>query len=188
MWAEANDERAKEIGQGGIQVGLRGPAPKPTAIRIMNGNPSRRPLPDNEPQYVTGVPERPKGMSAGARRVWDELIAEMAPSGVLRLVDAGALAMLSEDSAMLETLRKGLAEMAREINKQAKKQGKSVVGGPMVHLSRTIEGRRTLASIRELTAQIIVQRREFGLTPASNSRVAGSASGLADPLEAALCG
>ncbi len=96
--------------------------------------------------------------------------------------------MLCEDIAMLETLRKGLEQMAREIAKQAKKQGKSVVGGPMVHLSRTIEGRRTLATIRELTAQVIVQRREFGLTPASNSRVAGTASGLIDPLEAALCG
>jgi phage terminase small subunit len=154
----------------------------------LNGNPSRRPLPENEPQYTTGVPERPKGMSAEARRVWNELVREMAPSGVLRLVDAGALAMLCEDTAMLETLRKGLADMAKEIAKQAKKQGKSVVGGPMVHLSRTIEGRRTLATIRELTAQVIVQRREFGLTPASNSRVAGSASGTIDPLEAALCG
>jgi phage terminase small subunit len=101
----------------------------------LNGNPSRRPLPENEPQYTTGVPERPKGMSAEARRVWNELVREMAPSGVLRLVDAGALAMLCEDTAMLETLRKGLADMAKEIAKQAKKQGKSVVGGPMVHLS-----------------------------------------------------
>jgi phage terminase small subunit len=128
-------------------------------------------------------------MSAGARRAWDALVAEMAPSGVLRPVDAGALAMLCEDVAMLEILRKGLGEMAREIAKQAKKQGKSVVGGPMVHLSRTIEGRRTLSTIRELAAQIIVQRREFGLTPASNSRVAAGSSPMSmDPLEAALCG
>jgi hypothetical protein len=114
----------------------------------------------------------------------------MAPSGVLRPVDAGALAMLCEDMAMLELLRKGLGEMAREIAKQAKKQGKSVVGGPMVHLSRTIEGRRTLSTIRELAAQIIVQRREFGLTPASNSRVESSGIGgsIMDPLETALCG
>jgi phage terminase small subunit len=169
-------------------MGLRGPAPQPTAIRVLNGNPARRPLPASEPQYATGVPNKPSGLSPGARRAWDALVAEMAPSGVLRLVDAGALAMLCEDIAMLETMRKGLAEMAREIAKQAKKQGKSVVGGPLVHLSRTIEGRRTLSTIRELSAQIIVQRREFGLTPASNSRVAAGAGGTIDPLEAALCG
>ena len=111
---------------------------------------------------------------------------------MLRLVDAGALAMLCEDISMLETLRKGLNQMAREVAAEAKKRGKSVVGGPMVHLSRTIEGRRTLSTIRELTAQIIVQRREFGLTPASNSRVEATGvfggAGFMDPLEAALCG
>lgn len=129
-------------------------------------------------------------MSPGARRAWDGLVAEMAPSGVLRPVDAGALAMLCEDIAMLDVLRKGLAQMAGEIAKQAKNQNKSVVGGPMVHLSRTIEGRRTLATIRELSGQIIVQRREFGLTPASNTRVESSGvnGSLMDPLEAALCG
>ena len=91
---------------------------------------------------------------------------------------------------MLDVLRKGLAQMAGEIAKQAKNQNKSVVGGPMVHLSRTIEGRRTLATIRELSGQIIVQRREFGLTPASNTRVESSGvnGSLMDPLEAALCG
>jgi hypothetical protein len=122
-------------------------------------------------------------MSDAGGQVWDGLVAEMAPSGVLRLVDAGALSALCEDIAMLETLRKGLEEMAHEIEKQGERQGKSVVGGPMVHLSRTIEGRRTLSTIRELAAQIIIQRREFGLTPASNSRVTAGADATVDPLE-----
>src|ERR1700677_1826042 len=101
-----------------------GRTPTPTAIRILNGNPSRRPLPTNEPQYTPGVPERPKGMSPGARKEGDGLVGEMALSGVLRLVDAGALAMLCEDIALLGTLRRGLAEMTRQIAKQAKAQGK----------------------------------------------------------------
>ena len=53
----------------------------------------------------------------------------------------------------------------------------------MVHLSRAVEGRRTLSTIRELAAQIIVQRREFGLTPASNSRVTAGAAATVDPQE-----
>ena len=173
-------------------MGLRGPAPKPTAIRIRNGNPSRRPLPANEPQYTPGVPDRPPGMSAGARKVWNGLISEMTGSGVLRLVDAGALAMLCEDIALLATLRRGLQEMANEIRNQAKAQGKKVPGGAMVHLSRTIEGRRTLSTIAELAIRVNMQRREFGLTPASNSRVeangGGVGGGFMDPLESALCG
>src|SRR5580700_3248398 len=111
---------------------MSGPAPKPKKIRILEGNPAWRPLPASEPKYAARVPDRPAGMSAGARRAWAALVAEMAPSGVLRPVDAGALAMLCEDMAMLEIMRKGLAQMASEIAKQAKKLGKSVVGGPMV--------------------------------------------------------
>jgi phage terminase small subunit len=157
----------------------------------MNGNPSRRPLPENEPKYAPGVPDRPVGMTAGARKQWDTLVSEMAASGVLRMVDAGALAMLCEDLAMLDSLRKGLYQMVREIKNQAKAQGKKVPGGALVHLSRTTEGRRTLSTIQELKAQIIIQRREFGLTPASNSRVEATFGGgqmNMDPLEAALCG
>jgi len=48
-----------------------------------------------------------------------------------------------------------------------------------------------LSTIQELSARIIVQRREFGLTPASNGRVqtaGGAGSGFMDPLEKALCG
>jgi phage terminase small subunit len=171
-------------------VGLRGPPPKPTRIRMLEGNRGRRPLPGNEPQYPPGVPERPSGMSAGARKIWDMLVGEMAASGVLRPVDALALMQLCEDQAMLDTLRKGMDQMARELSKKAKENKRDLPGGPLIQLSRTIEGRRTLSTIRELSAQIIVQRREFGLTPASNGRVqaAGPGSGFMDPLERALCG
>ena len=172
-------------------MGLRGPPPKPTHIRILEGNRGRRPLPANEPQYPPGVPERPSGMSAGGRKIWITLVSEMAASGVLRTVDALALMQLCEDQAMLDTLRKGMAEMTREISKKAKEKKMELPGGPLIQLSRTIEGRRTLSTIRELSAQIIVQRREFGLTPASNGRVqtaGGSGSGFMDPLEQALCG
>jgi len=172
-------------------MGLRGPPKTPTSIAAARGNPGRRPLPKNEPKYEPGVPPRPSGLSAGARKVWAALVREMAASRVLRTVDALALVQLCEDQAMLDELRKGLGEMAKTIATQAKEKGLALPGGALVQLSRTIEGRRTLATIRELSSQVIVQRREFGLTPASNGRVestGGGAFGYMDPLEKALCG
>ena len=170
-------------------MGLRGPAPKPTAIRIAEGNRARRPLPTNEPIYRAGVPDRPN-MSNGGRKIWDQLVIEMGPSGVLRSVDALALAQLCEDQSMLSEMRSGMQKMAREVAKQAKTKHQTLPGGPMVALSRTIEGRRTLATIRELSASIIAQRREFGLTPASNGRVqsSGASDQQMDSLESKLCG
>ena len=170
-------------------MGVRGTLPTPTKIRILNGNPSRRPLPTNEPQFAPGIPDRPP-MSAGARKQWDALVDEMALSGVLRRVDGGALAMLCEDLAMLDTLRKGLAAQAREITNKANEKKQQISGNALTALSRTTEGRRTLSTIRELSAQIIIQRREFGLTPSSSTRVqsSGGAAQFIDPLEQALCG
>jgi phage terminase small subunit len=171
-------------------MGVRGTLPTPTKIRILNGNPSRRPLPTNEPQFTPGIPDRPTGMSLGARKHWEGLVGEMADAGVLRRVDGGALAMLCEDLAMLDTLRKGLAGQAREITKKAREKKQQISGNALTALSRTTEGRRTLTTIRELSAQIIIQRREFGLTPSSSTRVQASGGGaqLDDPLERALCG
>src|ERR1700686_1526746 len=170
-------------------MGVRGTPPTPTKIRILNGNPSRRPLPVNEPQFTSGVPERPSGMSAGARKQWNELVGEMANAGILRRVDGGALAMLCEDEAMIHMLRTGLAAQAREITKKAKDKKQQITGNALTVLSRTTEGRRTLTSIRELAAQIIIQRREFGWTPSSSSRVQASGPGgqFIGPLERALC-
>jgi hypothetical protein len=91
---------------------------------------------------------------------------------------------------MLHMLRTGLAAQTREITKKAKDKKQQITGNALTALSRTTEGRRTLTSIRELTAQIIIQRREFGLTPSSSSRVQASGPGgqFIDPLERALCG
>jgi hypothetical protein len=171
-------------------MGIRGTLPTPTKIRMLNGNPSRRPLPTNEPQFAPGIPDRPKGMSVDARKHRDGLVHEMANAGVLRRVDGGALAMLCEDLAMLDTLRKGLASQAREITKKAKQKKQQISGNALTVLSRTTEGRRTFSTIRELSAQVIIQRREFGLTPSASTRVqaCGPGAGFIDPLEQALCG
>ena len=57
-------------------------------------------------------------------------------------------------------------------------------------LASSIDGRRLLSSIGEIANRIQIQYREYGLTPAANSRVeaSGGASGYVDPLEAAIAG
>jgi phage terminase small subunit len=149
-------------------------------------------MPAHEPKYETGVPDQPKGMSAGAKRVWDYLVVEMMTLGTLRRIDGYALAQLCEDEAMLQDLREGLAAKMRDMTAQAKKDKKPLSGNAAVEFSLTTAGRRVHRSIREAAAQIIVQRREFGLTPSSSGRV--EAIGLpdavrrvTDPLEMKLC-
>ena len=77
----------------------------------MEGNRARRPLPQDEPQYETGVPVAPP-MSPAAKRIWMQLVSQMLNLGVLRTVDSFALAQLCEDQALLDDLRRGMQAMA----------------------------------------------------------------------------
>jgi hypothetical protein len=90
---------------------------------------------------------------------------------------------------MLDTLRKGMAEMTQEISK-AKEKKMELPGGPLIQLSRTIEGRRTLSTIRELSAQIIVQRGNSASRPLERPGTDGGRFWFRfyGPLEQALCG
>ena len=52
-------------------MGVRGPIPKSAESRKYAGGAAHRPLPAARTSRNFGVPERPKGMTAAARRFWD---------------------------------------------------------------------------------------------------------------------
>ena len=170
-------------------MGLRGPAPKPTELRRIEGNPSRRPLPLNEPQFAPGIPSKPKKISRAASGVWDELVGEMASAAILRRVDRRALWQLSEDEAMLASAYEGIWSMASAIKREAKAQGKRLQHGEIMMLLTMKNGRMAMSAVGHLAARVIIERREFGLTPSSRSRIDAAADGGAmDALEMKLCG
>ena len=168
-------------------MGLRGPAPKPTGVRVLEGCRAHRPLPENEPQYPPGIPAKPKKMSRPAQRVWEELVDEMAPANVLRSVDQRALWQLAEDEALLAEAYAGLWRMIKAVEDKAKKEGKELPGGPLFALVSMTSGRLAMNAIRDLGARVLIERREFGLTPSSRTRLEATAEPAMDILEAKLC-
>jgi hypothetical protein len=127
-------------------------------------------------------------MSRPAKRIWDDLVNEMVAAGVLRAVDQRALWQLSEDEALLEEVYVGLRKMANALKAEAKKHGKSLPAGPIFALLGMTSGRLAMSAIRDLAARVIIERREFGLTPASRSRISASDPAAVDYFEAKLCG
>ena len=51
-------------------MGRRGPPPKPTRIRLLQGNPSKRPINKREPKPPDGSPRCPAWLSPEAKRTW----------------------------------------------------------------------------------------------------------------------
>ena len=169
-------------------MGLRGPAPKPTGVRVLEGCRAHRPLPVNEPQYARGIPAKPKKMSRQAQRMWKELVDEMVPANMLRNVDQRALWQLSEDEALLSEAYAGLWKMIRAVEDKAKTEGKELPGGPLFALISMTSGRLAMNAIRDLGSRVLIERREFGLTPSSRTRISAPGVGSMDSLEMKLCG
>jgi phage terminase small subunit len=65
---------------------MRGRLPKPTAAKVMAGNPGKRALPTNEPKPNRSV-TRPDWLTLGARQVWDQYAPVLIPIGLLTSAD-----------------------------------------------------------------------------------------------------
>ena len=66
---------------------MAGRPPKPTKLRILQGNPGKRPLPKAEPQPTIGIPTRPEWLSPEAKREWTRVVGELAELGLLAKID-----------------------------------------------------------------------------------------------------
>jgi len=72
-----------------------GRRPTPTALKILRGNPGKRPLNQDEPQPPKGPVVKPE-LSAGADRVWDALAPVCEAMGTLTAADVRVFATLCE--------------------------------------------------------------------------------------------
>jgi P27 family predicted phage terminase small subunit len=132
---------------------MPGPAPKPTALKIAEGNPGKRKLNSAEPR-PTGVAEIPPGLPAEARREWKLYAPQFAKLGLLTELDAPAFAMLCQAWA---SWKKHL--------RLAQKQGNIInVNGQKIPNPHLIRADKEAAKLSKLLA-------EFGATPASRSRI-----------------
>ena len=80
-----------------------GRPPKPTALKVLHGNPGNRPLNANEPTLPVGRPERPKFLrSKAARRHFEKQVAELLGMNVCTLRDGIIIGMLAHYLAWYE--------------------------------------------------------------------------------------
>jgi phage terminase small subunit len=54
-------------------MGIRGPKPKPTHLKLVLGNPGDRPLPEGEPD-PGGKPAKPHWLKGRPAELWDEVL------------------------------------------------------------------------------------------------------------------
>ena len=152
-------------------MGTRGPAPTPTVIRKAEGNPGKRPFNDREPQPRAVRPKMPKHLDERAQKEWKRLCPMLERLRVLTEADGMALAILCVDYSILLQAQESLAKAG--LLTKTQKTG-AIHQSPLLNI------------IAVTTDRVTRSLREFGLTPASRSRVAATAEPDMDDLEAKL--
>lgn len=139
----------------------RGRPRKPTAVKILEGNPGQHALPEFEPQMdaAPDCPEPMPGLSAEAGERWNQVAPELYRSGVLRVIDDGILAQYCEAYA-------GWRRALREIEDL----------GPIVEQTNMRDHTNLVRSPWCLERDACADRMhrfgaELGMTPASRAKV-----------------
>jgi P27 family predicted phage terminase small subunit len=130
-----------------------GPPPQPVELKILRGNPGRRPLPKNLAKPELGAP-CPEWLSEGAKTHWKTIAPRLTHLRLLTELDQSALGCLCE---ALNDLR-----WANETIETEGRTQKGVGGTAIAHPAVLI-ARQAREHVRKFAA-------EFGLTPASRSR------------------
>ena len=136
-----------------MQPGRR---PKPTLLKMLDGNPGKRPLNDAEPPALAGDPECPEWLDEEAKAEWDRIVPDLREMGLLSRADRPALAAYCTAWSrwvMAEAQVKKFGVIVKSPEK----------GFPMKSPYLSIAD-QSMETMRKMMV-------EFGLTPSSRSRI-----------------
>ncbi len=95
----------------------RGPRPKPTALKLVEGNPGHRPLNLREPKPRLDLPKCPAWLDREAKAEWKRQAPELYAVGVLTVVDGTVLAAYCEAFSLWKRASVRLQAQARNDDK-----------------------------------------------------------------------
>ncbi len=134
---------------------MRGRRPKPTRMKVLTGNPGKRPLNQFEPRPNPIVPDCPPELGPAAQREWARLVGELSSLGMITKLDRAALATYCGAYALWAEATEAIQKFGAMV--------KSPTGYPM---------QSPYISIANRQAEIMMRiASEFGFTPASRSRL-----------------
>lgn len=151
-------------------MGVRGPIPKSAAEREFEGSAAHR-LPSARESVLAGIPEKPKGMLAAARRYWAFYTEQMLLNGTLRPIDGPCLEMVCNLHADLQQLEREKRKLIRQRKAEAKAEGRKIPGGALLEFETSTEGRRLETTIGSKRSHLKQLCDRYGLNPMAGTRL-----------------
>jgi P27 family predicted phage terminase small subunit len=137
---------------------MKGRKPLPTELKILTGNPGKRPLNENEPKPDVAIPEPPEFLSEIALEEWHRLVPELEKLGLISHLSRATIASYCQAFSRWQEAEEHLREEAYVL--MGEKGG--VYQNPW------------LAIANKAMEQLLKIGAEFGMTPSSQSRVTTS--------------
>lgn len=143
---------------------MKGRKPRPTHLKLVTGNPGKRPLNRAEPKpAAAGLPQPPAELSGDARNEWRRVAQQLHQAGLLATLDRAALAAYCQAFARWRQAERALAAMAEK---------DAVTGGLLIKTSNGNAIQNPLVGIANKAAAAMVRyAAEFGMTPSARSRI-----------------
>ena len=146
-------------------MGLRGPRPTPTHLKLLRGNPSHRPLNKDEPEPSVALepPAAPEFLTDYARAEWDRIVKELYHLKLVTGFDIQSLAAYCESYAAWRTAVEKLREMAacdpatRALTVTTRQGG--IMQNPL------------FLTMRQAASDMVRYASDFGFTPVARSRI-----------------
>lgn len=153
---------------------MRGRKPKPPALRIIEGNRGKRPIPEViEPRKSDRPPKCPAWLAPEAKKEWRRIVAKLHEIGLLSDLDTAPLAAYCQSYARYIEAEEFISENGSTETRTGK-YGIAKVLRAEVYMSKI-----HLSFIRQLVS-------EFGLSPSARARMVLPQEKDEDPFDAFL--
>jgi P27 family predicted phage terminase small subunit len=150
-------------------MGIRGPAGKPLKLKILSGNPGKRSS-GGVKTFARGTPNCPTWLGKEAKAEWRRIMPELEAAGVTSKVDRAALAAYCQAWAEFHEATVILEQEGRIIEQvHATSKGEVIGTRKVIHPAVRMQ--------RDASGRVKNYLVEFGLSPASRSRIASMARG-----------
>jgi P27 family predicted phage terminase small subunit len=161
---------------------MPGRLPKPTALKLLQGNPGKRPINKREPKF-SGCPICPTWITKSAKSEWKRVVAELAALDMLRSVDTASLAAYCQSYARWRQAEETVDREGQTVQEPIVSKTGAVLGYKTKRHPATTIAKDALASMLRAAAL-------FGFDPSSRSRLNVGEANTEDPFDAFMksCG
>lgn len=172
---------------------MKGRKPIPTELHKLHGNPSKKDLPENEPKPAPAYPKCPSILSGPGRREYHRVAGELFTLGLLTSIDLSALtAYCIAYGQMIEAERelKAIRRAYLDAKKKNAYETLLILGMPNGMTRKTANGNAIMEPLLSVRKQAMEQMHkfltEFGMSPASRTRLSAGKKEESDPMEELL--